>query len=172
MIATQNKTSAHVDQNTFNNSINRKKVVRIYNGTSSSLMHPDPYSAPLPKNLDVFSNLSSKFAEIEDENVLVQVKRVLNSLYLSIQQISKLKTVNKYLSRLNLVQQSDGDALLEWNFRDFRIGFTFEPDKNKSSYFIVSQDRSNGAFFADSKLLTDDVTNIINNIVRYVWENV
>lgn len=34
----------------------------------------------------------------------------------------------------------DNSALIEWNFEDFRIGFSIEPDKEESGWYLVSND--------------------------------
>jgi len=139
--------------------------------TTNSFAGTDPYGTVLPSNLNVFSNLAASIAELEDTEVEKQVRRVLSSLYMSLQKASRRKNINNYLSRLNLIQQEDKAALLEWSFQDFRVSFTLEPDKNESSYFYVSQDKSTGSFKADTQKLDADISRVVDKIVEYVLEN-
>jgi hypothetical protein len=69
------------------------------------------------------------------------------------------------------VQQEDKTALLEWNFQDFRVGFTLEPNKAESSYFVVSQDKNTGVFKTSTQRLDADSYRSVDRIVDYVLEN-
>lgn len=161
----QNKTSASI------NATIGKEVRQAINNTTSSFASTDPYGTVLPSNLNVFSSLTASIAALEDAAVAEQVKHVLTNLYLSLQRASRRKSINNYLSRINLIQQSDKAALLEWSFQDFRVGFTLEPNKNESSYFVVSQDKIAGSFMADTQKLDDGISNSVDKIVEYVLEN-
>lgn len=165
MKSSQTKTSASI------NSAIGKEVRPAIANTTSSFASTDPYGTVLPSNLNVFSNLAASIAELEDTVVAEQVRRVLSCLYLSLQRASRRKTINNYLSRINLIQQGDKAALVEWSFQDFRVGFTLEPEKKESSYFVVSQDKSAGSFMADTQKLDDDISRSVDKIVEYVLEN-
>jgi hypothetical protein len=92
-------------------------------------------------------------------------------LYHSLRRLSKSQVITNYLSRLNLVCQEDGSALLEWNFQDFRVGFTLEPNEDESSCFIVSQDKNKNLFSADTQKLDVNNSASIDEIVGYVLGN-
>ena len=60
-----------------------------------------------------------------------------------------------------ITEESDFSCLLEWNFENFRFGFSFEEDESMSFYFFVLRDDSIGR--------TESVTNRINgNIVQVI----
>lgn len=154
----------------FNDTI-QKVDRKTESKTSDSVLGIEPYSIILPANINVFSGLSDKFARLENREVMQQVALVILYLYQSLQEAYKYGALNNYLSRMNLIQQDDKAALLEWNFQDFRVGFTLEPIKTESSYFMVSQDKSTSSFRADTQKLDADISRSIGKIVTYVLEN-
>jgi hypothetical protein len=139
--------------------------------STGSYSFTEPYGTILPTNLDVFSGIAEKIAALENADVAEQVSRVTQHLYLSLKKAYKLRRPGNYLSRMNLVQQDDKAALLEWSFQDFRIGFTLEPERADSSFFVVSQDRSVDAFSAETQKLDKDISTSVDRIVEYVLEN-
>jgi hypothetical protein len=150
-----------------------EEIVRaaVVDNTSNSYTTSEPYGAVLPKNIDVFSGLTTSILNIEDPEVAKQVKQVLLGLYLSLQSAIKHKEFSNYLSRIHLVQQDDHTALLEWNFQNFRVGFRLEPDKAESSCFVVSQDNDAGSYMANTWKLDSDPFPLVDRIVKYVLEN-
>ena len=165
------KTSPNDGTSTFLDERNNRPILRTLNITTNSYSDVEPYRTVLSSNIDVFSSIAMSISRLEDLEVTKQVQQVLLNLYLSLQKESKYKTISNYLSRMNLVQEDDKTALLEWNFEDFRVGFKLELDKKESSYFIVSQDRSTGSFSANTQKLSPDLLSTIKKIVEYVLEN-
>lgn len=150
----------------------RKSSVRsMVNHTSNSLVNVEPYAVPLPFNINIFSNLKVNLSELENSVVAEQVKQVLVKLYHALKRENEQKIIDNYLSRLNLVQQENKAALLEWNFQDFRVGFALEPDKRQSSYFIVSQDKTSESFTMDAQMLNPELSHSVDRIVDYVLGN-
>ncbi|MDR1487904.1 MAG: hypothetical protein LBT62_07960 [Deltaproteobacteria bacterium] len=142
--------------------------------TSNSCLAFEPYALALPSNIDVFSSLNNDSLAVfkDDEAVLEQVKQVLRNIYLGLQAADKLRPIRTRLSRLCLVRLEDEAALLEWNFQDFRVGFSLEPDKTQSCYYIVSQDKSVGSFFTYSQRLgADNMAGPVETLVKYVLAN-
>jgi len=144
----------------------------IGDNTANSFSGMVLYGTALPSNINVFSNLTDGMIGLEDAGVREQVKQVLSYLYLSLLWAHKQKTLNScFLSRVNIVQQSDKSALLEWSFQDFRVGFTLESNSTESSYFIISQNKNTGSLIVDTQKLNVDVSKSIDKIVKYVLEN-
>jgi hypothetical protein len=139
--------------------------------TSNSYSGINPYGTVLPSNINVFSALTEKISGLENPAVTEQVKQILLYLYLSLQRAYRFKPIGNYLSRMNLVQQEDKAALLEWSFQDFRVGFTLEPVQTESSFFVVSQDKRAGALMADTQKLDSNISMSVDKIVEYVLEN-
>ena len=155
----------------FLNNANERVITKTISNTANSFSGAEPYGTVLPFNINVFSILAEGITDLENSVVKEQVKQVLLHLYLSLQKAHKKKNLNNYLSRINLVQQGDMAALLEWSFQDFRVGFTLESDKTESSYFLVSQDKNAGSFIIDTHKLDTDVSRSVDRIVEYVLEN-
>jgi hypothetical protein len=155
----------------FLRSARRTDVPNAVNNTTTSLVNSDPYRSVLPANIDVFSSLKTDLASLEDTNVFEQVQQVLSALYLALQTANKRRLLKNYLSRISLLQQEDKAVLLEWNFHDFRVGLTLEPNKNESSFFIVSRDKVAGSFNADTQILGASIMRSVGIIVDYVLEN-
>jgi hypothetical protein len=155
----------------FYNEDNQNVVWRAIGKTSGSASGIEPYMVVLPSNINVFSSVSEKVADLEDKVVSEQVNQTLLCLYLSLQKANKWRGLNNYLSRLNLVQQEDKAALLEWNFQDFRVGFALEPEKSESSYYIVSQDKEMGFLETEMQKFDADISCSVDKIVEYVLEN-
>jgi len=164
------KNSQTINTRTDAYATNNITVYAAVDNTINSFANAAPYGVVLPFNINVFSSLKTSVSDLEDAAVAEQVGKVLSNLYFSLQKASRQKIPNKYLSRINLVQQEGKAALLEWNFQDFRVGFTLEPDKNESSYFVVSQDKTAGSFMADTQKL-DDISWSVDKLVEYVLEN-
>jgi len=148
------------------------RVVRAtIENTTSTFSAKESYGTVLPTNIDVFSGLTQKVTGLDNSEVALQVKQVILCLYLSLQKAHRKKSLSNYLSRINIVQQEDKAALLEWSFQDFRVGFTLEPEKSESGYFVVSQDKSAGSFMTDTQKLDDNISRTVDSIVEYVLEN-
>jgi hypothetical protein len=139
--------------------------------TSNSYEDNTPYGTVLPSNINVFSSLAARLLTIENQDVIQQVKQTLLYIYRALQKANVQRKINNYLSRINLVQQQDMAALLEWNFENFRVGFTLEPNRDESSYYIISQDNSIEAFQVDTQKINPDFSRPVEKIVKYVLEN-
>jgi hypothetical protein len=158
------KTSA------FTSTINDVIISELVNKTTNSYNNSDPYAIALPSNIDIFSNIDlnkHRFNNTVDK----QIKQILANLYSSLQNTSRKKIVSNSLPKLSLVKQEDLSALLEWNFKDFRVGFTSDHESAKSGYYIVSQDKSLDSVNIDAKEFDKNIQVIINKIVNYVLEN-
>jgi hypothetical protein len=155
----------------FLNKDNQALVNESVGNTSTSFSGIDPYIIELPANINIFESLTDSISTLTDDEVIKQTRQVLGRLYFSLQRKSKNKALDNYLSRINLVQREDNSILLEWNFQDFRIGFTIEPQKDESAFFIIAQDKNKGSFSADAQKLNTDSFTPIDEIVGYVLEN-
>jgi hypothetical protein len=122
----------------------------------------------LPLNANVFSSLTTDYLAFESAEVVDQLETVLKSLHRALQNAHKDHPIDHHLSRVNLVQLEDKSALLEWNFQDFRVGISLEPNRAESSYYIVSQDKSTGALMTDTQKLDHGFSTPVNKMVRFV----
>ena len=88
----------------------------------------------------------------------------------SLQHLFELNIEN-ILSKLHLSCDADS-CIIEWNFKTFRIGFSFEENEIESSYYLVESNIENGEFVSYSKLLKDTSFYVlIDKILSYVISN-
>jgi hypothetical protein len=86
-----------------------------------------------------------------------------------------IKNIN-YLNRcghlpsliLNILE--DRSALLEWGFRDFKIGFSFEIEIKESSWYFVANEKFQFASL-NGKLDLDNEDVFLSNILFFVSKN-
>ncbi|MCL1804083.1 MAG: hypothetical protein FWG30_10730 [Eubacteriaceae bacterium] len=165
MSVLNNKTSAFLSEMTH------PTINVISNTTSSSYNNAMQYCTLLPSNLNVFANVADGIGKLEDHGVAMQVQKVLSNLYTALQAASSNQIIDNHLSLLHLAQQDDRSALVEWNFQDFRIGFSIELDKDESSYYVVTQDRDLKAFEMGTYKLESNNSSTFEKIVEFVLGN-
>lgn len=111
---------------------------------SKSISGRDFYSEyfdiPL-SDVNFIANVSRNIPAIQDANVK-------NSTISLIIKILKLVTLyfnqhneSKFLPALNFNQLEDKSVLMEWIFKDFRIGFSIEPNPEESSWYLISNNK-------------------------------
>ena len=140
--------------------------------TRSSYSFENVYTTKLPSNIDIFSKLSENVNSLTNESVKKQILHILGTISHILQEIVMYNNnISNYLSRMNIVEQNDFSALIEWNFHKFRLGFLIETDETESSYYIISEDKSTGSFIAETKKVGTDIDIVTAKIVEYVLKN-
>jgi hypothetical protein len=129
------------------------------------------YNPFLPYSMNIFSAISKSFSleTITDSSVKVKVLQILNALNESIINIPGIDNMERYLAKLHLVEQEDKSILIEWIYRNFRIGFVVCNPVEDSYYFFVSQNED--SFVSKSSKIGDNVMKLANEAVKYVIEN-
>jgi len=130
------------------------------------------YDMPLPSNINVFSKVKKNITQLKDPSVKQQADYILSNIYLLLQNAYKRrKCLSNRLPQINIVQQEDNSALMEWSFQNFRIGFMLESDKAYSCYFVVSQGENDNLFMPPAQKLDVDTPRSVKEIVEYVLRN-
>lgn len=81
-----------------------------------------------------------RYAYEKSKNVCEPRRREISSL---LSELTRYIPVDNSLPPLGLAELDDGSVLLEWTFKDRRLGFTFETDPNDSGwYYVFSRGRS------------------------------
>ena len=70
-----------------------------------------------------------------------------------------------YLPSLSAFSVDDGSLLIEWIFEHFRVGFSFEPDHDESSWYIVS-DATLGRISAGGYLSGMNIEQLLHWIIN------
>ncbi len=147
------------------------KTSKYQISTSDSFSLNDSYRIKLPSNIDVLSSVSKIVASLSNSDVRNYVINVLDKINKSLQNINIQGDISNYLSKINVIEQTDLAALIEWNFKNFRVGFSIEPDLDESSFVIVSKDENKGSFFTITEKIGSEINAVIDKIVEYVINN-
>jgi len=137
-----------------------------------SFLTDDFVYRPIPTvNTDIFSHITDSLKALADEKVKEQAYEIIHSLHCFLTDLRLHDSFTNYLSKLHIVEQEDKTALLEWNFKNFRFGFSIDPDKSKSSYYHVSVDHDTSKFSMDTEKIGSHIDKIIEHMVNYVLAN-
>jgi hypothetical protein len=99
---------------------------------------PSPYAHTLPKDFEFFQEVISGLSGLQDDHVREMTSRLLFSF-------QRVLTINRraaespaYLPPLRFRPLDEDGVLIEWIFKDFRIGFSIEPQNGESTWYLVS----------------------------------
>lgn len=128
------------------------------------------YLYNLPKNINILSDIKDDISNITDKLLRNKVLEIILTFQKSIIHTSKKLDNIGYLSPLKINKIDENTIIIEWIFKNFRIGFVIEIEINKSSWYIVSDanieniDKSGLLQSYELNLLIDDLIDfVINN---------
>jgi hypothetical protein len=138
--------------------------------TASGTMIQQNYQIKLPDNLNIVRAFNYKLLENVDENIKSSVNQFIqifqNLLYIN---SNRFKSSGHFPSLiLNILE--DGSALLDWGFKDYKIGFSFEKDSVDSSWFFVANEKFQD-YSASGKLDLSTLENFLASILMFVANN-
>lgn len=138
--------------------------------TNNSLFVNNIYTQKPQFGTDILSTAVEALGKIENleirkncENILRAISRVISS--------EMANSIENYLSKMHLTQISLEEALLEWNFDNFRFGFNIEKSIEETSIFYVSRDYSKGTYDAKSFPIEKTIEYTIQKLFDYVIRN-
>lgn len=135
-------------------------------GTSGSSSMGTHIFYSLPKDIDIFRDLIPYFQKLEDSPVKNSILHLLLTFQKLLNQINQIN-LSVYLPPLQLRPDEDGSVLIEWIFRDFRIGFLIEPNDSESSWYLVSNSNLND-LSQSGTLNVKDCESLLNEIISFV----
>lgn len=113
-------------------------TVRNSDGTTSGF---DQVFYPISYELSLLENISDTINQTADRKVAAQARNLLNVF----QEIFVESSVDlTHLPPLHSTIVNDGSILIEWIFKDFRIGFSIEPNPDESGWYLVSNKNQGG----------------------------
>jgi hypothetical protein len=138
--------------------------------TSGSVGNFDKYISALPDKLNIFK----KWHEIDvigNQNVKKQTEKFFKHFqYLLFVNKDKLNAIGSLpILAINLID--DNSMLVEWIFKDFRIGFSFEDNENDSSWYLASNQKFSDAS-ASGSIKENELDDLLLNILAFVSSNV
>lgn len=158
------------DSTSSGNSISRNSNDDQYYSTNNEKRNH--YSIVLPQNIDIFTDILKKAKTIENPHIYGYVLQLMLSFKNILLQLNQSEIITNNLSKLNLNIMLDESVLIEWNFENFRIGFSIGPNLSESSYYVISDNKISGSYSSEASLITPDQFDIvIQNIINFVLRN-
>ncbi len=112
-----------------------------YYSTSSGDTSQQNYQTKLPDSLNIIRSLDLSVLENVEPNIKKAVIYFIQVFQdLIIKNLSNLSHCG-HLPSLVLNILEDRSALLEWGFRDFKIGFSFENNIEDSTWYLVANEK-------------------------------
>jgi hypothetical protein len=150
-----------------------ENLEEIYNSldpTSSGYDAQGDYQKILPDKINVFRKMDLELLEKVDsriqQNIIVFLQIFAEVI---IDNRNSLKTFGN-LPSLIISLLEDTSVLVEWGFKDFKIGFSFELNDEESSWYIVTNDKFQDAN-ASGRLIFDSCKELLLSMLRFVASN-
>ena len=152
-------------------SIDLEKISTEYIVTSGPHDSTIDYFQTFSYNYNIFRKLSpmpsfdsvSKEVRFHLSSFLSAFHRVFILNRISIEQAG-------YLPPLKLKFNDDGSVLIEWIFRDYRVGFSIEPILDESSWYLVSN-KNLEELSSSGDLKAKEFESIISSLLPFVLMN-
>jgi hypothetical protein len=129
-----------VHSNNTTSGVFKEPQVLYEESKSGSDFSSEYFDIPL-SDVNFLANVEKNLSTIKDPNVK-------NSTIILIIKILKIVTLyfnyqneSKFLPALNFNQLDDNSVLMEWIFKDFRIGFSIEPNSEESSWYLIANNK-------------------------------
>lgn len=133
----------------------------------------DPFKAlthSRPREFDLLKEVIEGLPTLDNRQVYESTHR----LFLAFQRIlnvnSNVIESTRCLPPLRFHRLEDSTALIEWIFKDFRVGFTMEQDERESGWYLVSNRNLREA--SESGLLNmEEIDILLSRLVSFVMSN-
>jgi hypothetical protein len=144
-----------------------------YHSISAAPAIPDmdwEYFRNLPSSLNILTNASDTIRRITDPEKQRDVVKFL--LCFQNVLLTNRFTLDRIgnLSPLRISLNEDGSVLIEWIFRDFRIGFSIEEDRTESNWYLVSNQNLNQVDLS-GLLSSQDLGELLTSLIAFVLSN-
>ncbi len=145
-----------------------------YNNYQVSLSQHQETRGELPSEFvlyfskqDLFLPLLKTLEKIDDEEILTKANEILSAIKIEINNlddISKIKPIYGFISE-------EGSLLIEWIFKDFRIGFNLDHDSKESSWYLVTLP-SIGEINASGYLTNVDIPSLVKWLTTFLSSHI
>ena len=144
-----------------------------YSNISAAPALPDmdsQYFRNLPSSLNVLANAPDTIRRIADpekrRDVVTFLLSIQNALLTNRFILDRIGTFSPLRINLN----EDDSILIEWIFRDFRIGFSLETDRSQSNWYLVSNQNLNQVDLS-GLLSSQDIEELLTSLIAFVISN-
>ncbi|MHB8336514.1 MAG: hypothetical protein ACYDEE_03760 [Ignavibacteriaceae bacterium] len=122
--------------------------------SGTNINYMGDYTYILPNGLNIFKN----YREIENISNLNVKKQAIEFLFKFQNILLTIKDRINFsgsLPPLTIEVGDDGSVLIEWIFKDFRMGFAFEENEQESSWYFLSNQKFGNIDISGSFINTD-----------------
>lgn len=112
----------------------------------------------------------SSLNDIGNEQVCSDIRDIIKTILNIALSLQNEKLIEIIFQKMHLFSVEDGSALLEWIFEDYRIGFGIEPDREESSWYLVTKENL-GNINAYGSLSGIDNRNIVTWLINFINVN-
>ncbi len=130
---------------------------------------PEWYFYSLSENRLIKSALEILRAR-SDQDISKRAKTILLLIQETVFSIQHLNFDLAYLPPLSAMYIEDGSILIEWAFKDFRIGFTIETIPEESGWYLVSN-RQLGGILASGNISNIDLKIHLLWLLNFVFSH-
>lgn len=139
--------------------------------TSGSTSEDSFYFQTFPRDFNIFREVNLDVSKIPNDKVRSTTSQFLNTFQRIFKHNRKRIETSGYLPPLKIRWIDDESVLIEWIFKDFRIGFSIELVVSESSWYLVSNDNL-GEVSAGGDLNLPDVDWLLSKLLSFVLSNV
>lgn len=126
------------------------------------------YTMAMYSNINVVEDILPKISVLKDNSVQSQTLNLTKSI---IKNLCFYADAQVRLPKISLTEQSDNSVLIEWNFENFRIGFSLEPDENETSLYIIEKDDGTNYLKTETRKIGSDIEAVVKQIISFVVRN-
>ena len=135
--------------------------------TSGSKFEPSEYIVTLPNDFNILRNAEIYNNGTKNANVIESVETFLSVFQRVLENNRNLIDYSTYLPPLQFAWLEDDSLLIEWIFKDFRIGFSFEPNPNESGWYLVSNNKLEESS-KSGELRFEELELLLGNLLTFV----
>ena len=119
----------------------------------------------------LFNEINMKFNKIEDNNIKQIIKKICIVLEKNINKYSNFEESIDLLSPLKINEIEETSILIEWIFKNYRIGFVIDKKIDESSWYFVSNKELNGMNISGD-LNEKNIDQIVEVLLNVVMRNI
>lgn len=130
----------------------------------------DSFYRILPGNIDIFKNFRTKNQISANEELDRAVFLFLMNLQNELLYVRRILKIESNLQPLNISVISRDEVIIEWNFKDFRIGFALETGKEAIEWYLVSN-KNLDELSISGEMLPESLKLQLRNLILFVLKN-
>jgi len=132
--------------------------------------HPYTNYLPLPIEAGWFRAAWELAHMLRNVDVARETKKLLSVLQETLFTFKQFRFDVGHIPQLQAFAADDGSVLLEWIFRDYRVGFSIEPKPQDSGWFLITN-KNLGEITASGFLSGIDLNRLILWLLNFILSN-